>query len=160
WGSFWYEQKNDQLRAKIQLRDIPHEELLRYDFINLTKNSGELVLNWEKKQFPVKVEFAVDEIVIANAEEELKNTVGFSWQGFASAANYASKNQVHLDKASVWIDKAIAKNKSFNTLNTKAAILKQTGKTADADAVMKEAVTLATEFELNNYGYQLINDGS
>ena len=24
WGSFWYNAKQDQLRAKIQLRDIPH----------------------------------------------------------------------------------------------------------------------------------------
>lgn len=160
WGSFFYDAKQDQLRAKIQLRDIPHEELLRYDFINLTKTSGELVLNWEKKQFPVKIEFAVDEIVITNAEQELKGPIGFTWQGYASAANYASKNQVHLDQASAWIDKAIAQNKSFATLNTKAAILKQTGKTAEAESTMKDAVAIANEADLNNYGYQLVNDGN
>ncbi|HMG09350.1 MAG TPA: DUF2911 domain-containing protein, partial [Mucilaginibacter sp.] len=70
WGSFWYDPANDQFRAKVQLRDIPNTELLTYDFINLTRNTGELVLNWEKKQFPVKLEFAVDEIVMANAEQE------------------------------------------------------------------------------------------
>ncbi len=58
WGSFWYDPAQDQLRAKIQLRTIPSVEMLTYDFINLTKNSAELVLNWEKKQFPVKIEFA------------------------------------------------------------------------------------------------------
>src|SRR5215831_17866221 len=89
WGSFSYDEKQDLMRAKIQLRDIPFTEMLTYDFINNTKNSSELVLNWEKKQFPVKIEFDVDKIVMNNAREQLKNTVGFSWQGFSSAANYA-----------------------------------------------------------------------
>ena len=80
WGSFWYNAKQDQLRAKIQLRDIPHAELLTYDFSNATKNSAELDLNWEKKQFPVNIEFDVDNIVMANATEELKGPTGFNWQ--------------------------------------------------------------------------------
>ncbi|MBK9017194.1 MAG: DUF2911 domain-containing protein [Saprospiraceae bacterium] len=61
WGSFFYEPTQDQLRVKIQLRSIPMTEMLTFDFINLTKNSAELVLNWEKKQFPVAIEFAVDD---------------------------------------------------------------------------------------------------
>src|SRR5688572_7827101 len=65
WGSFWYNAKQDQLKAKIQLREIPNTELLTYDFINTTKTSADMVLNWEKKQLPVKIEFAVDDIVMA-----------------------------------------------------------------------------------------------
>ena len=99
WGSFWYNAKQDQLRAKIQLRDIPNTELLTYDFINTTKNSADMVLNWEKKQFPVKIEFAVDDIVMANAAEELKGPVGFNWQGYTSAANYALQNKVNYEQA-------------------------------------------------------------
>ena len=159
WGSFWYEPIRDQLRAKIQLRPIAHTELLTYDFINLTKNTGELVLNWEKKQFPVKIEFAVDEIVMANATEELKGPIGFSWQGYSSAAGYALKNKVHQDKGLAWIDQAIAQNKNFATLNTKAGLLEQAGKTAEADKIRTDAVAMATEAELNQYGYQLLGDG-
>jgi len=159
WGSFWYEAKQDQLKAKIQLRDIPETELLTYDFINITKNSAELVLNWEKKQFPVKIEFAVDSIVMANAVEELKGQTGFTWQGYASAANYALQNKVNLDQGLNWIDQAITQNKNFTTLNIKSGVLKETGKTEDAEKMMKEAVDIATENELNQYGYQLLNQG-
>ncbi|MBL7782367.1 MAG: DUF2911 domain-containing protein, partial [Saprospiraceae bacterium] len=61
WGNFFYDPARDQMRAKIQVRNTAnHVEALTYDFINLTKNSAELVLNWEKKQFPVSIEFAVD----------------------------------------------------------------------------------------------------
>lgn len=159
WGSFFYDAKNDQMRAKIQLRDAPFTEMLTYDFQNITKTSAELVLNWEKKQFPVKIEYAVDNIVMANAEEELKNTVGFNWQGYASAANYAIQNKVNYEEALTWIDKAITMNKSFATLNIKANLLRQQGNTAEADKLMNEATPMATEAELNVYGYQLIAQG-
>jgi len=158
WGSFWYDPARDQLRAKIQLRAIPHAELLTYDFVNFTKNSAELVLNWEKKQFPVRIEFAVDDIVLANAAEELKGPVGFNWQGYSSAANYALQNKVAQDKALGWIDQAIAQQANFTTLNVKADLLRQKDKAAEAEKVKEQAIDVATEAELNQYGYQLINE--
>jgi len=157
WGSFFYDPANDKMRSKIQLRDIANTELLTYDFINTTKTSADLVLNWEKKQFPVKIEFDVDNIVMANAAEELKSTTGFSWQGFASAANYALQNKTNYEQGLKWIDQAIATNKNFATLNTKAGLLRATGKADTADKIMNEAITISTENELNLYGYQLLN---
>lgn len=159
WGSFWYEPKNDQLRAKIQLRDIANTEMLTYDFINATKTAVELTLNWEKKQFPVKIEFDVDNIVLTNATEELKGPVGFSWQGYSSAANYSLINKVNYEQGLKWIDQAIIQNKIFTTLNIKAGLLKATGKAGEAEKIMTEAIPLANENELNVYGYQLLNDG-
>lgn len=159
WGSFFYDPKQDQLRAKIQLRDISLTEHLTFDFINLTKTSGELVLNWEKKQFPVKVEFDVDNIVMANAVEELKGPIGFNFQGPTSAANYALQNNVNHERALAWIDQAITQNKNYNTLRIKSGLLAQTGKKEEADKLMAEALPIATENELNNYGYQLLGEG-
>jgi tetratricopeptide (TPR) repeat protein len=104
----------------------------------------------------VKIAFAVDEVVMANATEELKGPVGFNWQGYASAANYALQNKTNTDQAMKWIDQAIQQNKSFNTLNIKAGLLALGGKKAEGDALMKEAVALANENELNLYGYQLL----
>jgi hypothetical protein len=160
WGSFFYDPKQDQLKAKIQLREISMTENLTYDFINLTKTGGELVLNWEKKQFPVKVEFDVDNIVMANAAEELKGPVGFNPQGFTSAANYALLNKVNQEQAIKWVDQAIAQNRTFNALRIKSELLRNTGKAAEADQVLKEAFAASNENELNNYGYQLLLQGN
>jgi tetratricopeptide (TPR) repeat protein len=159
WGSFFYDRKQDLLRAKIQLRETVPTELLTYDFINVSKNTAELVLNWEKKQFPVKVEFPVDEIVMANAEAQLKGSIGFTPQGFSSAANYALQNNVNQEKALVWIDQALAQNNSFANLRIKSGLLKQAGKTAEADKILSDALAIATEVELNAYGYQLLGQG-
>ena len=159
WGSFWYDSTQDLMRAKIQLKSVAPTELLTYDFSNFTKTSAELDLNWEKKQFPVKIEFAVDDIVMTNATEELKGPTGFGWQGYASAANYALQNKVNYDQAIKWIDNAIGINKSFNTLNIKSGLLRNMGKTDEADKTLNEAMAIATEVELNNYGYQLLGQG-
>jgi tetratricopeptide (TPR) repeat protein len=160
WGSFFYDPAADQLRTKIIVREIPHTESLTFDFINADKTSAELVLNWEKKQFPVKIQFAVDDIVMANAEQELKGPVGFTPQGRISAANYALTNNVNHAKALEWIDAAIAQTRTFASLRIKAGLLNQTGKREDADKIMNEAMAMATENELNNYGYQLLGEGN
>ena len=159
WGSFFYEPDHDLLRARIQLREIPLTEMLTYDFINNTKNSSELVLNWEKKQFPVKIEFDVDNIVLANAAEELKGSTGFNWQGYASAANYTLQNKINYEQGLKWIDQAIAINNSFSTLSVKSNILRTMGKTDEADKILNDAIAIANEGELNIYGYQMLNAG-
>ncbi len=157
WGSFFYEEDHDQLRANIKLRSHPMTELLTYEFINIDNKSAELALNWENKQFPVKLGFAVDSIVVANAAEELKGPAGFTWQGYETAANYTLQNKVSTDQGVVWADKAVGMNKNFNTLIVKAGLLELQGKTADVEKTKEEAVSIATNAELNTYGYQLLN---
>lgn len=159
WGHFHYIAENDQMRAPIKIRDHEMTEMLTYEFINATKNEVELVLNWEKKQFPVKIAFDVDGIVMANAAQELMGINGFTWQGYNSAANYAANNKVNLEQASKWSDRAVNINRSFATLSTKANILRQLSQIAEADKLMKEAVTLGNEGELNAYGYTLLAQG-
>jgi hypothetical protein len=158
WGSFFYDPKFDEMRANITVKPAPFTELLTYDFSNVTKNSAELDLNWEKMQFPVKIGFDVDKIVIDNATQELKSTAGFNWQGYAFAANYALTNKMtnDYDQALKWVDQAIGQNSNFTDLSIKSALLKEMGKTAEADQIKKDAVAVGTEGELNAYGYQLI----
>jgi tetratricopeptide (TPR) repeat protein len=160
WGNFFYDPANDQMRANIQLRNIPNTDLLTYDFINMSKNGAELVLNWEKKQFPVTIEYAVDDIVMANAEAELKGVMGFGWQGYVSAANYALQNKVNLNQALAWIDKAIAINNSFTTQSTRSNILTALGRGDEAEKNIQAALPNATEVEINAYGYQVMNAGN
>ena len=157
WGSFWYDAKNDEMREKIQVRDLPYStERLTYTFENLTKNSADLVLTWEKKQFPVKIEYAVDQIVMANAADELKTSVGFTPSGYISAARYSQLNGVDFAQGLKWANQAVQMNPNYTTLSLQAALLDSTGNHTEAEKVMKDAMAKATETELNNYGYTLL----
>jgi len=161
WGSFFYEPNQNQLRANITVRDLAyHVERLTFDFVNLAKNSAELVLNWEKKQFPVKIEFAVDDLVMANAAQQLKGTAGFNFTGWASAANYSLTNNTHLEQGLAYADQAIARNNGFPTLRIKSGLLSAMGRGEEAESIMKDAIAVANENQLNNYGYQLLNQNN
>lgn len=159
WGSFFYEASHDALRAPIKLNEIANTELLTYDFTNVTKKDATLVLNWEKKQFPVNIAFDTEKLVIDNALEELKGPIGFAWQGFLSAALYTLENKTALEQGLKWANTAVAQHSSFATLSAKAGILKELGKADESDKIMSDALGIATENELNIYGYQLLNGG-
>jgi tetratricopeptide (TPR) repeat protein len=160
WGSFYYDQSEDEMRAKIQVRDHEFTEWLTYDFTNLTKSSAELVLNWEKKQFPVKIEFAVDEIVMSKAKDELRGPAGFTPDAYITAAFYAFQNNVDLEQAMKWVDKALEIDPgNFDALRVKSRILVRNGRAAEADQMMKDAIAQASESDIINYSYSLINLG-
>jgi predicted negative regulator of RcsB-dependent stress response len=161
WGNFFYDPGHDLMRAKIKIQSGQPTELLTYTFSNVTKNGAELDLNWEKKQFPVKIEFAVDDIVIANLEAELHGVVGFNWQAYNNAAAYTLQNNVYLDKGLAWINESMNRggNNAFATFNIKAGILKKQGNADEATKTLTSALAIANENDLNNYGYQLLNQG-
>jgi tetratricopeptide (TPR) repeat protein len=157
WGSFFYNPASDELRANIELRSISQTELLTYDFMNVTANTAELVLNWEKKQFPVKIEYATPQIVVENAKQQLNNMQGFTWMGFSSAANYCAANKVDLEQGLKWADAAIALNNNFQTNNAKSNVLKAMGKPEEAEKVLSNAIE-GNETDVNLYGYALLNN--
>jgi len=161
WGSFFYNPKNDQMRAKITLRDLPFStERLSYSFDVMDHNVAELDLNWEKKQFPVKITFAVDEIVMANAKQLLDGQTGFIWQNVEAAANYSLANKVNLDQGLKWANRAIQAQPvpSMDPYATKAGILELQGNPAEAEKILNDAMAKATETDLNFYGYRLLNN--
>lgn len=159
WGSFFYDPKQDQMRAKITIRDVPVSiERLNYTFDILDKNTTELDLNWEKKQFPVKIVYAVDEIFLANALELFKGQTGFTWQNYNAAANYTLTSKSNTEQGLKWADHAILMNPNFTDISTKADLLDLAGNHTESEKFMKNAMAVATENELNNYGYQLLGN--
>ncbi len=156
WGSFFYNQEEDALRVQVSYTDNIMTERLTYDFINLTKNSASVVLNWEKKRFPFKVEYAVDELVIANAKNMLRNTTGFGFQGPLSAAQYCLQNNINIEDGVKWADQAIVANPNFNGYFIKSGLLTKQGKTVEAAKLNDKAVELANIRQLNFMGYQMI----
>lgn len=156
WGSFFYEPSEDALRVDVGTRTVPHTEVLTYDFLDMDGNTAVLALSWEKKQIPFKIAIDEQKTVLARFRNELRGIAGFGWQGFQTAANYCLTNNINHDEALQWADVAVNRNKSFLTLSTKAGLLTQQGKTADADKILDEAVTGATEAQVNTVGYQLL----
>src|SRR5262249_32864938 len=139
------------------VKDVSYStERLTYDFENLSKNSTDLVLTWEKKKFPVKIEFAVDEIVMNNAADQLRASTGFTANGYASAARYSQNNGINMKQGLAWANQAVQIDPNYGNLMLQAALLDSTGNHSESEKVTKDAMAKATENELNNYGYALL----
>lgn len=160
WGSYFYRKENDVLRVTTKTKACEHEEALSYTFNNVSSTSCDMVMAWGKLSVPITFEFDVHAIVVANMEKELMGVPGFYPQGWQEIATYAVNNEVALDKAEGWIDRSMSRGKTFANLNTKARLYKLQGKNAEAEKLMDEAMAMATETEINAYGYQLMNEGN
>ena len=163
WGSYFYDPSEDALRVDVETKEIPHTELLTYSFDEVGPSSAVASLKWEKKQIPFTIETDVTTNVLAEIRQQLQNSPGFNRQTWEQAANYALNNGGDLDEALGWVNGAIEgqffSEKNFNNLSLKAQILERQGKTAEAKAIMDEAMPLGTVFEIHSYGRQLIAQG-
>ncbi|REE05895.1 DUF2911 domain-containing protein [Marinoscillum furvescens] len=155
WGSFWYEEAEEVLRVSVKMEDAPFTNVLTYDFVAFSPNTGTLALSWDDKRIPIQI--SVDqETTLANIRDQLRGVIGFGWQGPLAAASYCLNNNINHEEAIGWADRAIAANRSGQTLGVKAALLFQVGNNEEGVKVADEAKEIANVNELNILGYQLM----
>ncbi len=160
WGSFFYKQEEDALRVLVKPQTHVFSEWLTYSFVDKSANSTKLSLIWDKLEVPILIEVDVKNIVLKNIRNELRGNPAFTWQGWYDAANYCYENNINLEEALHWIEKADKmKPGDFNILRMKASILEISGNKTGAEMIMKDLVANAKEAELNAYGYELLSHG-
>ncbi len=159
WGTVSPTEEETVAIVDVTTNEIPHLEWLNYGFKNRANNAVTAVLQWGDREVPFTIDFDVKRIVLENAQAELKGPAGFSWRGYSQAANFALQNDIELEQAMAWIDQSINMSKGFTNLQVKAGLLAKAGKEGAAKELMQEALPLANGFQLNNYGYQLLNGG-
>jgi DUF2911 family protein len=157
WGSFSYDPKEDAARVTVHPRPAPFEERLSYRFDDPTENDVTAVLHWEKLEVPFKIGVDTKAVMLASIRDQLRGLPRFSWQGWNSAAGYALRSDLgNWDEAIGWADQSIATNENFTNLRVKAGLLEKKGDTKAAAELREKSLKLATEVDMNVYGYQLL----
>ena len=161
WGSFYYDDKEDALRVKVKPQPTDQSvEWLKYEFTNQTPTSSIVSLYWEKLRIPFMVEVDLNQTQLASIQRELRSDKGFNWQAWDQAAQWALQNNTNLDQALLWADSAsgplFGGANIFQPNSTKAQLLQKLGRNAEADAVMKKALPMASMQEIHQYGRQLL----
>lgn len=159
WGSFFYKEENDLMRFNIRPVSSDFQEWLMYTFDEVAPNSAIVSLNWEKLKVPFKIEIDLHKQMLDEMAIQLTGIPGFFWQGWNQAANYCYINGLALEQGLKWADHSIGINKNATNLFTKSLILTDLNKTDEAAEIKNEAFSIATEAEMNNLGYQLMNGG-
>lgn len=157
WGSFFYDKTKDVLRFEVIPERIHFNELLEYRFENITSNSVDICMHWERLNARFSVEFDEVQVVLNSIREQLSSLPGFSWQGPMQAAQYCVDNEVNYEEALTWINQSIRRNSNFANNIVKVDLLTKMSKSEEAELLRQTTFKNATENELNLYGYQLIN---
>lgn len=162
WGSFFYVPSQDALRVTVKPTECEFNEWLTYEFVDRQQNSATARLKWEKVAIPFKITVPNgDDLYVRKLREEMVSSKGFSWQNAVSAANWCANKKVNLDEAMGWLSAYINPPRSvkyYPLYQSKGNVLAAMGKTAEADATMKEAINLpdATAQQIVGYGRSLI----
>lgn len=159
WGSFSYDPAEDALRVRATPRPAAFEERLSYRFDGPSDAGAEVVLHWEELEIPFTLSVATPLVVLANMERELRGLPRFSWQGWNQAAAYSLQTGTRMEDALGWADRSIALGRNGANLGTKGALLAALGRAAEAEALQAELFAVATENDLNTYGYLLLGIG-
>ena len=161
WGSFFYNEKEDALRVTVKTVALNESvERLKYEFMDQKENSAVVALIWEKLKIPFTIEVDYVKTQIESFRRELRSGEGFGPDVWVQAANFCVEHNTNLEEALVWCDYAIGGQfvgqKNFKTLTAKASVLNKLNRNAEADSILKGAMSLATMQELHNYGRQLL----
>jgi tetratricopeptide (TPR) repeat protein len=164
WGSYFYDEKEDALRVEVQPKESAYTEWLTYEFVDRKPESTTVALKWENLMVPFTITVPdVKELYVENMRHELQSSPGFTYQAWASAANYCAQNDVNLNEALVWADNAISApfigQENFTTLQTKATVLSALERESEADEVMRKAIQhpTANVQQIHAYGRSLID---
>jgi len=156
WGSFSYDEKEDALRVTVKPAPSDMHEALTYDFDDLKPESTVATLRWDKLAVPFKVAVDVTQLTLAGIRRDLRTVPSFTWAGWNDAAIYCVEHKTNYEEALKWVDTSIQNEERFENLETKSKLLAATGKTAEADATMKDALSKASAGQLHNYARQLL----
>lgn len=137
WGAFNYKPENDALRIQAKPQTADFRERMTFEIEDVTDNSAQVVMHWEKLRVPFTVEVDTPKLVM----EKMRNTV--RWQTPYQAANYCIQSNTCLDDASRWLDASIALQENFTNLRAKAMLLAKKNDSKGAVSYAERALAAA-----------------
>lgn len=142
WGSYSYDAAKDALRIKVKPEPAEYREWLTFEIPNLSTDTAQVVLRWEKLAVP----FTVDTKSLERTMTSLKNAMQPDWRTPYQAANVAfdNKGAATDQEISDWLDKSLSVNENTTNLWLKARFYQRLGRTADAIKAGEEAIAKAT----------------
>ncbi|TFG45219.1 MAG: DUF2911 domain-containing protein [Gemmatimonadales bacterium] len=156
WGAFSYNQAEDAVRFDAAPKAVPLTERLRYGFGDPSSDAVTLAMHWDKVEIRFPITVNTNAIVIDSLRVQLRHYPRFYGPAWVQAATWVLANTQEVTLAEAWADTAIIRAPTFASYNVKAWALDRQGKTAEADSLRQAHLSIATEAEMNAYGYQLV----
>jgi tetratricopeptide (TPR) repeat protein len=141
WGTEDYREEDNVVIFKVKPLKGNFEETFKIEISNVDKRKADIFIEWEKLVIPIELQVELEEKVVKNIEEAIKNAKQEDWEVFATCADYCLKNGILLDRVNEWIEKALNGNpKSFRPYWLKADYFALQGQFREAIDMAKQAL--------------------
>lgn len=144
WGAYAYKTEQDALRVKATATKLAvPRETLAYEFDNVIGNSARVTLSWGAMAVPFEVNVGdINARVVNTAREAIKNRKADDVRPLNQGAGFivTNKMKANYDEALGWLEESIKVKETFGNLNSKARLLAEMGKKADAIAIGEKAI--------------------
>jgi hypothetical protein len=155
WGAFQYDQKADLVRFKVTPVTLAeHIETFTIEFNHIRDESAVLNLVWDDVVVPIKLEMDVATKLVPQIEAAMAGEGNN--KPYYQAAMFYYDQGLDLQKASKWIDAAIAQRPAHYMVYLKAQILAKLGDKEGAIAAAKRSIELAKAAK--DSGYVKLNE--
>jgi len=147
-GSSTYDSEKDALRIKVKPEEHHFMERMTFMFTDVTDNSVNVNLIWDKLKVSFKIETNTNEIFLSNAREEL------SWVPTFQAAQYCLTADINLEQALDWIEASCLIDEVYWNTRVKAQIQFNLGMKKPAIATMEKAIELGGKMDSPPFDYE------
>lgn len=156
WGAYNYDPAEDALRVTVTPQSAAdNQERLAFVFEDITNNSANATLRWEKLRVPIKIEVDLAATVRASIRNELRGGKHWNADAWATAARWELRNG-DPDTALQYANHALDLSVSTNTLRAKAAVLDKKGDAKGAAELReraKQSFNEAETIDSNAFGF-------
>ena len=116
-------------------------EWLTYEFDDRQLDSARAVMHWEHLRVPFGISVPdLSELYHQAMTQELTGAVGFNFQNWIQASQWAAQQDAYHEDAVAWADAAITANAGFQTMSNKAQVLNQIGREEEAMEILEQAI--------------------
>lgn len=144
-----YKADQDVVRVKAAVAPLPFSiETFTITFDNVTPNTIDLWIGWDKTSVSLPIKMEVDAKVMA----QINNAMNKDNKPYFQSAMYYLEAGKDLNQANAWFDKAIEQNPTAFWIHyNKANCLAKMGKKSEAIAASNKSIELATAAKNDDY---------
>ena len=155
WGAYQYDEKQDFARIKARPIQLAESiETFTIEFNKIRDDSAVMNLAWDRTLVPIRIEMDVASKLVPQIEAVMASDA--KEKPYYQAAMFYYDHDQDLQKASKWVDAAIAEREAHYIVYLKAKILAKLGDKDGAIKAAKRSSELAVK--ANDPGYVKLND--
>lgn len=140
-GSSNFDKEKEVLRVKVKPEEHHYMERMTFLFTDVTDNSVNVNLLWDKLKVSFKVETNTQELFLSNARQQL------SWSPTFQAAQYCLTSNTNLEEALRWAEASCLIDEVYWNTRVKAQLQYKLGMEDEAISTMEKAVALGSKME-------------